>query len=464
MVLRDKGSKNRGIFYRHTENPYICGMMKPQLLIGAAASGSGKTIFTMGLLRALKKRGLQAQPFKCGPDYIDTQFHAVAAGRPSVNLDTWMMHHHHIQRIYNRQSEDADVCVTEGVMGLFDGYSRDKGSAAEIARLLNLPVVLVVNARAAAYSVAPMLFGFKHFARGMKIAGVVFNQVSSASHYAFLKEACTDAGLEALGYLPYAEELFVPSRHLGLTLTARASMNEIVEKASTLVEKYVELDKLLNLCQSVFPCPYTLPYVSETAIEETVRRKLKIAVARDEAFCFIYYENLKRLGEQGRITFFSPLRDNKLPAADLVYLPGGYPELYARRLHHRREIMQQLRAYAEEGGKVYAECGGMMYLGRTLTTRKGSTYEMAGVLPVDFTVEHPRLHLGYREMKYNGVSLRGHEFHFSEVASSGNLSSVARLYDAYGAEVDTPLYRYKNVIAGYTHWYWGETDLMQLWK
>lgn len=205
-------------------------MMKPQLLIGAAASGSGKTIFTMGLLRALKKRGLQAQPFKCGPDYIDTQFHAVAAGRPSVNLDTWMMHHHHIQRIYNRQSEDADVCVTEGVMGLFDGYSRDKGSAAEIARLLNLPVVLVVNARAAAYSVAPMLFGFKHFARGMKIAGVVFNQVSSASHYAFLKEACTDAGLEALGYMPYAEELFVPSRHLGLTLTARASMNEIVEK------------------------------------------------------------------------------------------------------------------------------------------------------------------------------------------------------------------------------------------
>ena len=126
--------------------------------------------------------------------------------------------------------------------------------------------------------------------------------------------------------------------------------------------------------------------------------------------------------------------------------------------------MQQLRAYAEEGGKVYAECGGMMYLGRTLTTRKGATYEMAGVLPVDFTVEHPRLHLGYREMKYNGVSLRGHEFHFSEVASSGNLSSAARLYDACGAEVDTPLYRYKNVIAGYTHWYWGETDLMQLWK
>ena len=241
-------------------------------------------------------------------------------------------------------------------------------------------------------------------------------------------------------------------------------MNEIVEKASVLVEKYVEMDKLLNLCQSVFPCPYTLPYVSETAVEETLRRKLKIAVARDEAFCFIYYENLKRLAEQGRITFFSPLRDSKLPAADLVYLPGGYPELYARRLHHRREIMQQLCDYAAEGGKIYAECGGMMYLGRTLTTRKGAAFDMAGVLPIDCTVEHPRLQAGYRETEYNGVSLRGHEFHFSEVVYTCNFASVSRLCFEFVTHFYTHLYRYKNVIAGYTHWYWGETDLMQLWK
>lgn len=184
----------------------------------------------MGLLRTLKKRGLQVQPFKCGPDYIDTQFHAIASGRPSINLDTWMMHHHHMQRIYNLYAENADVCVTEGVMGLFDGYSRDKGSAAEIANLLNLPVVLVINARAAAYSVAPMLWGFKHFAQKVKIAGVIFNQVSSASHYAFLKDACTDAGIEALGYIPFADELYIPSRHLGLTVTSKSSMNDVAEK------------------------------------------------------------------------------------------------------------------------------------------------------------------------------------------------------------------------------------------
>lgn len=418
----------------------------------------------MGLLRALKKRGIQVQPFKCGPDYIDTQFHAIASGRPSINLDTWMMHHHHMQRIYNLYAENADVCVTEGVMGLFDGYSRDKGSAAEIANLLNLPVVLVINARAAAYSVAPMLWGFKHFAQKVKIAGVVFNQVSSASHYAFLKDACTDAGIEALGYIPFADELYIPSRHLGLTLTSKSSMNDVAEKISILIEKYVDIDKLISLCQAVFPCPYTLPYVSEEGINEVFQRKIRIAVARDEAFCFTYHENLKQLSKWGHITYFSPLRDNKLPAADLVYLPGGYPELYVRRLHHRKEMMQQLRTYAERGGKIFAECGGMMYLARTLTVKKGKIYDMAGILPIDCTIEYPSLNLGYREMKYKGVLLRGHEFHFSMTTSSDVLHSVAQLYDAYGSEVNTPLYRYKNVIAGYTHWYWGETNLMQLWE
>ena len=231
-----------------------------------------------------------------------------------------------------------------------------------------------------------------------------------------------------------------------------------------LIEKYVDIDKLISLCQAVFPCPYTLPYVSEEVINEVFQRKRRIAVARDEAFCFTYHENLKQLSKWGHITYFSPLRDNKLPAADLVYLPGGYPELYVRRLHHRKEMMQQLRTYAERGGKIFAECGGMMYLARTLTVKKGKIYDMAGILPIDCTIEHPSLNLGYREMKYKGVLLRGHEFHFSMITSSDVLHSVAQLYDAYGSEVNTPLYRYKNVIAGYTHWYWGETNLMQLWE
>lgn len=453
-----------GIFRRYVENSYICIMMKPQLLIGAAASGSGKTTVAMGLLRALKKRGMCVQPFKCGPDFIDTQFHTVSAGRPSVNLDTWMMHCHHIQSVYNRYAENADVCLAEGVMGLYDGYSRQKGSGAEIASLLHMPVVLVVNARGVAYSVAPLLFGFKNFSRGVKVIGVIFNQVASASHYAFLKEACSDAGLEALGYLPYEEGLYVPSRHLGLTLTTRNAMNEVIEKTALLIEKYVDVDKLLQLSQSVFPCPYTLPYVSETGIEEIVKKKLRISIAKDEAFCFTYHENLKRLSELGRISYFSPLRDKRLPESDLVYFPGGYPELYARRLNHGEEMMDQVRRYAEKGGKILAECGGMMYLANTITTKKGNVYNMAGVLPMDCTMANARLHLGYRRMEYNNLSLHGHEFHFSAVVPSGTLSSAVQLYDAYDSAVDTPLYRYKNVIAGYCHWYWGEANIMQLWR
>ena len=396
--------------------------MKPQLLIGAATSGSGKTTFTMGLLRALHKRGLRVQPFKCGPDYIDTQFHTLAADHESVNLDTWMASNTHVQHLYNKYGDGADVCVTEGVMGLFDGYQRMQGSSAEIARLLNIPVVLIVSARSTAYSVAPLIYGFKHFNPAVKIAGIVFNQVSSPSHFAYLREACVDAGVECLGYLPMTEGLKIPSRHLGLTLTAKRSMNTLIEQAAELVGKYVDLDKLLSICHRNFPCRYTL-------------------------------------------TYFSPVYGSDLPDADLVYLPGGYPELFARQLHRRKKLMEALRTYAEEGGKILAECGGMMFLTRSLTARQGGTaYAMTGILPLDCTMVGARLHLGYRRIEYKGMELRGHEFHYSNVVAPDAMPSVAKQFTARGMEVSTPLYRYKNVIAGYTHLYWGETDILKLWK
>ncbi len=441
--------------------------MKPQLLIGAASSGSGKTTFTMGLLRALKKRGLQVQPFKCGPDYIDTQYHTLAAGYESVNLDTWLASGTHVQHLYDKYGENADVCITEGAMGLFDGYRRMQGSSAEIARLLDVPVVLVVNARSAAYSVAPLIYGFKHFKPGVKIAGVVFNQVASPSHFTFLREACKESGVESLGCLPVTEGLKIPSRHLGLTLTAKRSMNALIERAAEIVEEHVDVDKLLNLCQRNFPCRYTLPYRSETDVESLVPRpaKWRIAIARDPAFNFTYRENIARLADAGILTYFSPVYGNDLPEADLVYLPGGYPELFARQLHRRRKLMDALKEYAECGGKVLAECGGMMLLASSLTARRGGTaYAMAGILPLDCTMENARLHLGYRRMVYRGMELRGHEFHYSGVVNPGALPSVAQQFSARGAEVSTPLYRYKNVIAGYTHLYWGETDILKLWE
>ena len=430
--------------------------MKPQLLIGALHSGGGKTTLTMGLLRALRRRGLAVQPFKCGPDYIDTRFHGVATGRDSVNLDTWLASEAHVRDVYARYGADADACVVEGVMGLFDGYDRMQGSSAAIAQLLGIPVVLVVSARSTAYTVAALLHGVKTFRPGLRLAGVVFNQVGSGRHAAMLRDACTDAGLRCFGCLPRAEGLEIPSRHLGLTLAAEEQMNAWIDRAADLVEAHLDVEGLLEACSDDFQAPSARPAVAPGT--------LRVAVARDAAFNFIYRENLDRLAELGPVTYFSPLAGDPLPEADLVYLPGGYPELFARELSLRRNTMEQLRDYAEAGGRILAECGGMIYLSSIIVCVEGGPFRMCGILPFAATMEGARLHLGYRRLvDAAGREWRGHEFHYSCLTEPDALPSAVRQYDARGELVGTPLYRYKNVVAGYTHLYWGETNILYLW-
>ena len=428
--------------------------MKPQLLIGAMHSGSGKTTFTMGLLQALRRQGLQVQPFKCGPDYIDTHFHAVAAGRESVNLDTWLASEAHVRDLYARYGAEADVCVVEGVMGLFDGYDRMQGSSAAIAQLLDIPVVLVVGARSMAYTVAAQLHGMKTFLPGLRLAGVVFNQVSSENHFRFLREACADAGLRCFGWLPKAPGLEVPSRHLGLTLAAEQEMTAWIDRAADLIATHIDLESLMESVTCPAPTMAMRPAVAPG--------HLRVAVARDAAFNFTYRENLARLAQLGPVTFFSPLAGDLLPSADLVYLPGGYPELFAAELSAHRGLMAQLRAFAEAGGRILAECGGMIYLSQAIEGVPGGPYPFCGILPLSATMDGARLHLGYRRlMDAAGREWRGHEFHYSDVTAS--MPSVATQFNARGEQVSTPLYRWKNVIAGYTHLYWGETDLLKLW-
>ncbi len=430
--------------------------MKPQLLIGALHSGSGKTTFTMGILRALQRQGLQVQPFKCGPDYIDTRFHALAAGRESVNLDTWLASERHVRDLYARYGADADVCVVEGVMGLFDGYDRMAGSSAAIARLLDIPVVLVVGARSMAYTVAAQLHGMKTFLPGLRLAGVVFNQVSSENHFRFLAQACEDAGLRCFGWLPKVPDLEIPSRHLGLTLAAGQEMERWIDRAADLVTRCLDLPALLEAV--------SVAAAEAPAVASAAPGTLRIAVARDAAFNFTYRENLSRLSQLGQVRFFSPLAGDPLPEADLVYLPGGYPELFAAELSSRREMMRQLRDYAESGGRILAECGGMIYLSKAIEGVEGGPYPLCGVLPFSATMDGARLHLGYRRLvDAAGREWRGHEFHYSAVTAPDALPSVAQQYDARGGAVATPLYRYKNVIAGYTHLYWGETGVLNLW-
>ena len=431
--------------------------MKPQFIIGATSSGSGKTTFTMGLLRAMAQRGMDVQPYKCGPDYIDTQFHTLASGRVSVNLDIWLASEEHVRYLYSNYGKEADACVVEGVMGLFDGYSGMKGSSAAMAALLNIPVILLVNARSTAYSVAPLISGFANFSSNVRIAGVVFNQVSSQSHYNYLKEACGDIGVECLGYIPYNKSMKMASRHLGLALGAKKSMDNQIAQAAELIVQNVDIDRLLEVCNCTF--------VNTQQEREANDGAMTIAVASDAAFNFVYRENIAQLNRLGKVVYFSPLRGDALPKADLVYLPGGYPELFAYRLQKQHRLMDELRTYAEQGGRILAECGGMIFLSRTLTNRQGDkTYRMSGVLPLHCTMEGARLHLGYRKMAVANDEWCGHEFHYSDMVSPDAMPSVATQRNAKGGEVSTPIYRYKNVIAGYTHWYWGEKNIMDLWN
>lgn len=531
----------------------------PQILIGASASGGGKTTFTTGLLRLLRDRGLTVQPYKCGPDYIDTKYHEMASGRVSVNLDSWLASEGHLKQIYAKYASDADVCVTEGVMGLFDGFEGMRGSSASIAALLGIPVVLMVDARSTAYTVAAILYGFKHFYPAIRIAGAVFNQVASERHFSFLCQACEDVGVECFGYLPRLKELEVPSRHLGLTLDATYRFDEFAGKVAAAIGQSVDVDRLLRSCSSFATSveerqkagSMAVPSVGEQSNLETIALasveeqskaetilatsvseqakaeiiasasvakqpkagtiaassvserpkaetisaasvverqnletiasasvkevpneearcpkagRMRIAVARDAAFNFIYRENLARLEEWGTVTFFSPMADEALPEADFVYLPGGYPEFFLESLANNESLKRGLRAYVEAGGRMLAECGGMMYLCDSIRGMDGKDYPMVGLLHQQATMEDMKLRLGYRTIRAGGQIWKGHEFHYSSVSPGQPPASIAVATDARGNTVDTPLYRYKNLIAGYTHLYWGGSDLMKLWE
>lgn len=427
-----------------------------RFLIAATSSGSGKTTVTLGLLRALKNRGLNTQPYKCGPDYIDTKFHKLASGNPAINLDLFLASANHVKEIYNKHNIDKDISVTEGVMGLFDGYDRMKGSSAQIAELLDIPVILVINAKSMAYSAAAMLYGFKNFYKGINVVGVIFNFVASESHYQFLKEAAADAGVEALGYLPKNADIEIPSRHLGLSLDEKYRFDEFADKIASILEEHIDLERLLAITERDI-------VVNATPEKNIACKDIKIAVAYDEAFNFMYHENIEALKELGDVCFFSPIRDKKLPQADFVYLPGGYPELYLRELSENKEMLQSIHDYIEHDGKVLAECGGMMYLSTSITDKDGVEYPMVNIFDQRATMENLKLKLGYRKFEFCGMPIKGHEFHYS--SASGSQTSLVQQYNAKNMSVDTKLLRYKNAIGGYTHIYWAEhKNIMDFFK
>ena len=383
--------------------------MKKAFLIAAASSGSGKTTLTIGLLRALRNKGYKVQPFKCGPDYIDPLYHRIASGRDSVNLDTWMQSEQNVQKAFQHYSQDADICIVEGVMGLYDGADGIKGSSAEVAEILGIPVILVINARSMAHSIAPILKGYLTYRPATRIAGVIFNNVGSSRHEKILRQAAAEVGMPVIGAIPRMKELYAPSRHLGLDISE-------TEKISQLAEKVAEI---INNEQLTINCQLS-------------------------AFNFLYRQTTDYLRSQGEVHFFSPLANETVPQdASLILLPGGYPEFFLPQLSKSHATMDSLR---QTKARIWAECGGMMYLSQGIDDT-----DMAGLLPFRTTMQDARLHLGYRMMKISGKELRGHEFHYSSIMGTPPPSDI-QLYDAQGNPVDTGFYIQGNVYAGYTHW------------
>ncbi len=408
-------------------------------MIAAPSSGSGKTTIARGLMAFFTEKGKSVQPFKCGPDYIDTKFHEIVCGRPSINLDTFMASPHHVQELFAHYGKNADVCVVEGMMGLFDGYDRDLGSSSEIARTLGLPVVLVVDAKRSAYSLAALLSGFVHFRKDVNICGVIFNRVGSKRHLNMLRQVCDDIGLDCYGMLPNHPDLEQDSRYLGLDFSDMPESQSLI----SLLEENVDWHRLLTLG-------------TETTFQPTTRWKTKnsqrLVVARNkESFSFIYQELLDAFQN---IAFFDPETEApSLEDGDLLYLPGGYPEKHLDALTENVAARQAILHFAEHGGRVIAECGGMMYLCKSIIDDTGE-YHMCGVLPYTITARKAdrKLSLGYRRFTLGGTEYRGHEFHYTQFLGE-TPQSIVQVYNAKGEPVDTPVFRHKNILASYTHLY-----------
>ena len=413
--------------------------MKSKFMIAAPTSGSGKTTIARGLMALLTEEGYRVQPFKCGPDYIDTKFHEKVCRRPSINLDTFMATPEHVRQLFEHYGSDADICIVEGMMGLFDGYARERGSSYEIARILDIPVVLVVDAKSAAYSMAALLQGFLRFRSDIRFAGVIFNKVGSERHLQMLREVCDDLQIACLGCLPKSDALEQGSRYLGLDYSEITGSKELVR----MLDEHVQWKRLLSAHEITARCPRDYG---------SLPTRLRLVVARNqEAFSFIYQEALDAFQQP---VFFDPEKEVPcLDDADLLYLPGGYPEKHAEALSRNEACRQAIRDYAERGGRIVAECGGMMYLCQSILTDEGE-YPMCGVLPYRITARKAdrRLSLGYRRFEMDGKEYRGHEFHYSQFLGDTPPSAV-QVYNAKGEPVATPVFKYKNVLASYTHLY-----------
>jgi cobyrinic acid a,c-diamide synthase len=409
------------------------------IVIGGTVSGVGKTTISTGLMAALRQRGIKVQPFKVGPDYIDPGYHTQATGEPSRNLDTWMVKPGRVCELFQHAMQGKEMAVIEGVMGLYDSHAAitDEGSTAEVAKLFGAPVILVLDAAKGARSLAAMVMGYQNFDRGLNIGGVILNGIGSPLHFELCRESIEHyTGVPVMGYLPKREDFVLPERHLGLVTTAeRPAPGDFIEKLIVQIESTFQMEAIIKLAEHC-----SIPQSERKLFpEKPLAPVVKIGLARDQAFSFYYQDNLDLLVAWGaEIVPFSPISDRSLPdGISGLYIGGGFPELYSAELAGNLSIKQQIKGCVERGMPVYAECGGLMYLGQTICDFESRRYAMVGAIAGSSRIDNHRLTLGYRTVQaltngplmLRGETARGHEFHWSVLDQEDIPQNAYRIVD-----------------------------------
>ncbi len=422
-----------------------------KIMISAYGSGAGKTTVTAALLSLIE----DAQPFKCGPDYIDPMFHEFVTGKPSYNLDSYMLDEDMMRFLFRKHAPQGGTSIMEGMMGLYDGlgHSRDNFSAAHISRALNTPVILVMDGRKISTSIAAQVMGYKMFDPRVNICGVIINRVSKGL-YKHLKEAIEiHTDIACVGYLPEDEEIAVNERHLGLMQAQEISdLGDRIKKLKSIAAHTIDIEKIIELSKSFEVCKVE----NKEKDFENYFKGLKIGIAKDEAFSFYYKDNIHLMENAGmEIIYFSPMNDESVPKVDCLYLGGGYPEVFAEHLSRNTKMMCSIKEFSKQGKLIYAECGGMMYLSDAIITTDGDKYKMASIFPHKVVMKN-KLNIkrfGYIDCKTaDGDVVRAHEFHYS--ALEGLDGKEKYFFDISKPGRDSRWkcgFMKKNTIAGYPH-------------
>lgn len=427
----------------------------PRVVIAATQSGAGKTTIVTGLLAALRQRGLKVQSFKAGPDYIDPGYHQLASGRPAHNLDSWLTPAEILPEILAAEAADADISIIEGVMGLYDGGRKGISSTAEIAKVIDAPVLLVIDAKSMGASAAAIAKGFRDYDSAVQVAGVLLNRLGSDTHEAMIREAMAGIGMEVYGALRRDESLHLPERHLGLVPVEENQEQQLIDRLGQAAAGQIDLDKLLDLAGQA-------PSLSVMAKSRTDERySCRIGVARDEAFSFYYPASIKVLENLGaEVVPFSPLHDTSLPSVDGLFIGGGFPEMFAGQLAANAGMRREIRQLALAGMPMLAECGGYMYLMDSLQDFHGQVHEMAGVFPGRAVMTDKLQMVGYVEAELRtdsvlgttGCRLKGHEFHFSREQEQVAADRAAFTFRKLRNNSEYPAgQQMKNALGSYLH-------------